>query len=130
MREGRFTAQRLGRRVAQRDGSLHVADAGADGTPEVESIEDGAPGPEATYLAAEQDQLVREAVARLRRRVGDLGWDIIQRRLAQESPKTLTEIGETWGFSRERTRQVEARTLDLLRRHLASLETDLTCTAA
>jgi RNA polymerase sigma-32 factor len=43
---------------------------------------------------------------------------IFQRRLMTESPMTLQEIGEEFGLSRERVRQVEARLLDKLRTYL------------
>jgi RNA polymerase primary sigma factor len=36
--------------------------------------------------------------------------------LGGESPKTLTEIGEAIGLTRERVRQIESRALDKLRK--------------
>jgi sigma-70-like protein len=48
-----------------------------------------------------------------------VAWDIVARRLQQSSPATLREIGEHWGLSRERVRQVEARTKATLQRELA-----------
>lgn len=110
--------------VAQDDVSLDSAVTDEDETPPLERIEDGAPGPEATYLATERDRIVRDGVSRSRRRIGALGWDIVCSRLAQDSPRTLAEIGKSWGISRERTRQVEAKTKRLLRRQLASMEVD------
>jgi RNA polymerase primary sigma factor len=52
--------------------------------------------------------------------VGELGWDIIHNRLQRDEPTTLEEIGKRWGVSRERVRQVELRSKQLLHRVLAS----------
>jgi RNA polymerase sigma-32 factor len=43
---------------------------------------------------------------------------IFERRLMTESPMTLQEIGEQFGLSRERVRQLERRLLNQLRSHL------------
>jgi len=40
---------------------------------------------------------VREALSRIRKRIGDLGWDILQERLTQDKPRTLEELGKRWG---------------------------------
>ena len=55
---------------------------------------------------------------RIRKRVGELGWDIIHNRLQQDQPRTLEEIGKRWGVSRERVRQVELRTKQFLAHYL------------
>jgi len=69
-------------------------------------------------MAAERDREVRQSLRALRVRVGELGWDIVRDRLEQDSPKTLAEIGQRFGVSRERVRQVEVRLKQLLQRHL------------
>jgi len=40
---------------------------------------------------------------------------ILESRVLSESPKTLQELGEEFGVSRERVRQLEARLVDRLR---------------
>jgi RNA polymerase primary sigma factor len=60
----------------------------------------------------------------VRRRIGDLGWDILQERLTQDKPTTLEEIGERWGVSRERVRQVELKTKSFLARYLEPFNDD------
>jgi RNA polymerase primary sigma factor len=76
------------------------------------------PDPEVTYTATEHDRDVREAVTKVKKRLGDVGWDILQERLSQDSPKTLEEIGKRWGISRERVRQLELRTKTFLAHYL------------
>lgn len=77
--------------------------------------------PERDYLGTEHDRDVRAALQRVRKRLGDLGWDILQERLTQDSPRTLEEIGKRWGVSRERVRQVELKTKSFLARYLEPL---------
>jgi RNA polymerase sigma-32 factor len=45
--------------------------------------------------------------------------DILQLRLLSDSPVTLREIGEKYGITRERVRQIEARLLEKIREHLS-----------
>ena len=43
---------------------------------------------------------------------------IVEERLLAEEPRTLAELGEEFGVTRERVRQIEARVIDRLREHL------------
>lgn len=61
----------------------------------------------------------------MRKRIGDLGWDIIHSRLAKDSPETLEQIGRRWGVSRERVRQVETMTKRFLHRYLEPVRDDV-----
>lgn len=90
----------------------------------LERLEDGAPTPDTAFLSLERDEEVSVALQRVRRRLGDLGWDILQERLTQDKPRTLEELGERWGVSRERVRQVELKTKSFLARYLAAINHD------
>jgi RNA polymerase sigma-32 factor len=46
---------------------------------------------------------------------------IIEQRVMNERPMTLKELGEHFGFSRERARQLEIRAKDKLKAELAAL---------
>ncbi|HLT29435.1 MAG TPA: sigma-70 family RNA polymerase sigma factor [Myxococcaceae bacterium] len=85
----------------------------------LDRLEDDGPDPQEIFLGREQDEDVREALSRVRKRIGDLGWDILQERLTQDKPRTLEELGRRWGVSRERVRQVELKTKTFLARYLA-----------
>jgi len=91
----------------------------------LDRLEDQGPTPDEQALAAEQDEEVQAALQRVRRRIGDLGWDILQERLTQDKPTTLEEIGQRWGVSRERVRQVELKTKSFLARYLESFNEDI-----
>jgi RNA polymerase primary sigma factor len=87
----------------------------------MERLEDAGPTPDVSYLKLERDEEVAAALQRVRRRLGDLGWDILQERLTQDKPRTLEELGQRWGVSRERVRQVELKTKNFLARYLETL---------
>ncbi len=90
----------------------------------VERLEDAGPTPDGAFLTLERDEEVSAALQRVRRRLGDLGWDILQERLTQDKPRTLEELGERWGVSRERVRQVELKTKSFLARYLSAYNQD------
>lgn len=81
--------------------------------------------PEAACLAVERDRAVRSAVERLRRRLGRLGLDIVHSRLCADPPETLEAIGRRWRVSRERVRQVEQRSKQLLAREFRAGESSV-----
>ncbi|HVE82867.1 MAG TPA: sigma-70 family RNA polymerase sigma factor [Myxococcales bacterium] len=90
----------------------------------LDRLEDGGPGPQEQYLSREQDTEVQEALAKVKKRIGELGWDILTERLTQDKPRTLEELGARWGVSRERVRQVELKTKSFLARYLSAFNQD------
>jgi RNA polymerase primary sigma factor len=96
----------------------------AGDTTYLDRLEDEGPGPQDNLISGEQDERVRDALSKVRKRIGDLGWDILQERLTQDDPRTLEELGQRWGVSRERVRQVELRTKSFLARYLSAFNED------
>src|SRR5215471_12451049 len=90
----------------------------------IERLEDPDAGPQEQFISQEKDTEVQEALARVRKRIGDLGWAILQERLTQDKPRTLEELGQRWGVSRERVRQVELKTKTFLARYLSAFNQD------
>jgi RNA polymerase primary sigma factor len=90
----------------------------------LDRLEDASPSPQDVYISQEQGSEVQEALAKVRKRIGDLGWDILQERLTQDKPRTLEELGQRWGVSRERVRQVELKTKHFLQRYLSAFNQD------
>jgi RNA polymerase primary sigma factor len=107
-----------GQRASMSDLSLDMTIDEEGEVSHLERLVDEKANPENDYLTDEHDRDVREALQRVRKRLGDLGWDILQERLTQDSPRTLEEIGKRWGVSRERVRQVEMKTKVFLARYL------------
>ena len=108
-------------RVNMADFSLDAPLGDEEDSTYLERLEDGGATPDQTYFAMERDEEVSEALQRVKKRIGDLGWDILQERLTQDKPRTLEELGARWGVSRERVRQVELKTKTFLARYLASM---------
>jgi len=90
----------------------------------LDRLQEPSAGPQDTFILREQDGEVQAALAKVRKRIGDLGWDIVQERLTQDKPRTLEELGQRWGVSRERVRQVELKTKHFLARYLSAFNQD------
>jgi len=118
LKEARSAVRPRSGLIARPDISLDAPAGEPGNATHLDLLEDGAVGPEDRYLASERDRTVRKALAKVRRRVGQLGWEIVHARLQQDVPRTLEDIGRRWGVSRERVRQVEVRTKRFLSRHL------------
>jgi len=118
LKEARSTVRPRSGLVARPDVSLDAPASETGDATHLDLLEDGTVGPEERYLASENDRTVRGALARVRRRVGELGWDIVHTRLQQDDPRTLEDIGRRWSVSRERVRQVEVKTKRFLSRYL------------
>ncbi len=88
----------------------------------LDRLADEGPTPDDQLLRAEEQANVRDALGRVRKRMGELAWDILSDRLTQDEPRTLEDLGKQWGLSRERVRQVEKSTRTFLSRYLADFD--------
>ena len=72
------------------------------------------------YLAdAEIRELFRSKLEVFRKRLNEKELCILDKRLLSESPETLSEIGDRYGITRERIRQIEGRIIEKLRDYFA-----------
>jgi RNA polymerase primary sigma factor len=124
LKEARSTVRPRSGAVAQHDASLDAPIRQDSDVTHLDLLEADGVGPEGSYLSAESDRAVRDALAKVRKRIGELGWDIVRDRLQQDSATTLAEIGKRWSVSRERVRQVEVKTKQLLNQYLEPVERD------
>ena len=90
----------------------------------LDRLQEPSAGPQDQFITHEQDSEVQAALQKVRKRIGDLGWDIVQERLTKDKPRTLEELGQRWGVSRERVRQVELKTKHFLARYLGAFNQD------
>lgn len=99
----------LNRRLATRDMSLNAPLSIDEGGEHQDLLEDDRPTPEKfvadTQINAMRSELVGQALDELNER----DRNIFERRHLSEEPPTLEELGEEYGISRERVRQLEAR---------------------
>jgi RNA polymerase sigma-32 factor len=72
----------------------------------------------------EISDLLRDKIKGIIPDLNDKEKDILYDRLLAEKPLTLREIGEKYGITRERVRQIEARLLKKLKEHLSQEITD------
>ncbi|MFO7727888.1 MAG: sigma-70 family RNA polymerase sigma factor, partial [Desulfonatronovibrio sp.] len=69
-------------------------------------------------LQEETADLLNKNIKELMPSLNEKEKDIIEKRLLAESPVTLREIGEKYGITRERVRQIEARLLEKIKVHI------------
>ena len=77
-----------------------------------------ASGPDAMIEASEMGRLVQDRLAKFRQTLKGKDVVIFDKRMAAEDPLTLQELGDEFGISRERVRQLEARLTQKLRVYL------------
>jgi RNA polymerase sigma-32 factor len=103
----------MNRRLGARDMSLNAPVQSEDESTTFQDtlVSDG-PSPEAAFAETEEfgfrHAILQDALADLPEREREI---FIERRLS-EDPKTLEELGEDYGISRERVRQLEARAFE------------------
>ncbi len=73
----------------------------------------------------QQARLTRERIQQALQRLDPRERFIIEHRVMGDSEMTLSELGEHFGFSRERARQLEIRAKDKLKAELASLMSEV-----
>jgi RNA polymerase sigma-32 factor len=106
-------------RLANRDLSTDVP-IGEDGEATLLSfLPDTSANPEESVANAEYKQVVGEKIEDFAGTLKDKELVIFRERLLNEEPLTLREIGERYGISRERVRQIEDRLKKRLKEYLS-----------
>jgi RNA polymerase sigma-32 factor len=110
----------MDRRLARGDASLDSPIAERDGktTSRMELLPAAAAGPDTLTEGAELQQLVRQRLDEFRQTLAGKDLVIFDRRMVAEEPLTLQALGQEFGISRERVRQLEARLSGRLREFL------------
>ncbi|OSM05258.1 putative RNA polymerase sigma-32 subunit RpoH [Magnetofaba australis IT-1] len=101
-------------RLAGRDDSLNRT-AVEDGEEIQNLLADQTPNQETLLLEDEAQRLRREAAARAMAGLNERERIIVQERILNAQPATLETLGERFGVSRERIRQLEKRALEKMR---------------
>jgi RNA polymerase sigma-32 factor len=113
--------QEMELRLDGRDLSLD-APMGEDGDhTHIDFVASGAPTQDAELSDAQEAKLVSGRVVEALARLDVRERYIIERRVMSERPLTLKELGEHFGFSRERARQLEIRAKEKLKLELQAL---------
>jgi RNA polymerase sigma-32 factor len=112
-------------RMEGRDLSLDAPMGDEGGSSHVEFVPDSAELPDDEIAEQQQRHIVQERVLEALSRLDPRERYIIEQRIMQDKPMTLKELGEHFGFSRERARQLEIRAKAKLEQELGQLMADL-----
>ena len=99
-------------------GDAPVGDAEGRSVSRVDIMPGAGAGPEALMERREIDAMVAERLVDFRTTLAGKELIIFDKRLAADEPLTLQELGDEFGVSRERVRQLEARLAGKLRKYL------------
>jgi RNA polymerase sigma-32 factor len=107
----------MDRRLASAEASLDapVGDAEGRSVSRVDLLPSTTSGPEILLERQEMDRMVHERLQEFRGRLTGKDVIIFDKRMAADEPLTLQELGDEFGISRERVRQLEARLTSKLR---------------
>ena len=110
----------MDRRLARADASLDATVNEADGrsTTRLELMPSSNATPDQIAEGSEFSELLHTQLDEFRKTLVGKDIDIFDKRVVADEPLTLQELGDQFGVSRERVRQLEARLMGKLREHL------------
>jgi len=111
----------MDRRLSGPDVSLNAplaGDEGDSGRTRMDFIEDDTDDPEVEVETAEFKDLLQEKLKEFGATLSGRELEIFRDRIVADEPLTLQELGDRWGVSRERARQLEKRMVLRLREFL------------
>jgi RNA polymerase sigma-32 factor len=113
-------AAEMERRLSSGEMSLDAPVGDNEGRPvsRIELMASGLAGPDSAVATEELNDIVRTKLEEFRTGLKGKDLDIFDKRLLADEPLTLQELGDQFGISRERVRQIEARLTMNLRQFL------------
>ncbi len=109
-------------RLASRDLSVDVPIGDDDESTMLSFLPDNKQTPEEQFAEAQYHELLHDKMEQFAKTLKDKELVIYRERLLNEEPATLREIGEKYGISRERVRQIEERVKKKLKTFLKSVK--------
>ncbi|HEV8720795.1 MAG TPA: RNA polymerase factor sigma-32 [Candidatus Binatia bacterium] len=113
-------------RLGSRDLSVDVPIGDDDEATLLNFLQDNKQSPEEQFADAQYRELLRLKMEQFAKNLKDKELVIYRERLLTEDPVTLREIGEKYGISRERVRQIEERVKKKLKAYLNKELKDVT----
>ncbi|HLN82360.1 MAG TPA: sigma-70 family RNA polymerase sigma factor, partial [Candidatus Binatia bacterium] len=107
--------------LASRDLSVDVPIGDDDEATLLNFLQDTKQTPEEQIAETEYRELLRDKMEQFANTLKDKELVIYRERLLNEDPVTLREIGEKYGISRERVRQIEERVKKKLKTYLKDI---------
>lgn len=111
-------------RVKARDWSLNDAMGDDKDFTAIEMLADDSDNQETRMMDLESERDLTQATDQALKKLDDRERFIVEKRFMDDSPWTLQKLGEHFGTSRERMRQIEKRALGKLRREFSASLTD------
>lgn len=110
----------MDRRLSSGEASLDapVGDSEGRSVARVDLMPSSSTGPDSEFESHEMDQIVRRGLDKFRETLTGKDVVIFNKRMFTDEPVTLQELGDEFGVSRERVRQLEARLATKLREYL------------
>ncbi len=102
-------------RVKAREWSLNEQIGEDKGLTAIDLLEDTSPNQEKMFIRNESERELSAAVEKAMKKLNPREQFIISKRIMDDSPWTLQKLGEHFGTSRERVRQLEKRALNKLK---------------
>ena len=115
-------------RMEGRDLSLDAPMGDDGGNSHVDFVVSKATGQEESFGQREEERLVNGKVEEALLRLDERERYIVEKRVMSDKPMTFKELGEHFGFSRERARQLEIRAKEKLKQELTHLMSDMDVT--
>ncbi|MGC8926286.1 MAG: RNA polymerase factor sigma-32 [Myxococcota bacterium] len=113
--------QEMEKRLNNSDLSFDASTSENDDRTLLDKIASDEPSYDEKMIREEESNIVRSRLTEFLKNASDKERYIAYNRLMSDNPKTLEEIGETFGITRERVRQIEERLKEKLRRLFADL---------
>ncbi len=107
--------EEMEQRMSRNDKSLNAPLRSRDQGQMIDLINVGDQSIEDTIAGVQMHQLVRKLLARFKPSLDRRERDILEERIVAEEPLTLKKLGDRYGVSRERIRQIEANIIHKLR---------------
>lgn len=109
----------MGRRLGQNDLSLDMPLSDNDNFTAMDIIPALEPAMDTELAQIEMHELLHEQLKKIKPTLNEKEKAILAERLLAEEPLTLRELGEKYGITRERVRQIENKLLEKLHTHLS-----------
>jgi RNA polymerase sigma-32 factor len=92
-----------------------------DGKSPLERLAAGTPSPEDAACQADEREQLHDALQKVVSELSPRERKIVRQRWLTEEPKTLEQLGQSFGVSKERVRQLEERAKKRMRERLEEL---------
>ena len=115
----------MDQRLSNRDLSTDTPVGGDDETTLLHFLANSSQGPEEALADTQLRGILKEKMERFAKNLKDKELVIFYQRLLTDHPLTLREIGEQYGISRERVRQIEGRVRKKLKAYLEKEFSDI-----